>query len=323
MILTDLDPDQLPPLRSPLAKPRKSRVLLDTNIANYSYRSGDGSVFERLLQGLVTHQLTHWAGVDLTVTPVQTLELLGAGVPEIEIKVRATEGVWPSALFAAVLEEALVQFEGHSKLAPDRLMARAQDLRQHIPENGLALFDMWVTRPCGQPDFATKLAEVLAWDAACAWPYPRKIVPGIERYLASLMIRPGSAHLSRFRLAKRMWEIFYSHARDSVPGANDLVEAGRRAMKIKSRGDILDCDLIHRACFGDDDRDVLVLTCDRPEIVEHRIAIYKGMVENAAAMAVDVPNHLLPAVSAGAVACCEPNGTITDVFLVQAVPTSV
>jgi hypothetical protein len=195
--------------------------------------------------------------VEFAVSPLQTLELLGTGLPKAEIKTVATKGVFPCVLFAEVLYEALAFFETHPRLASDFLRARAKELRQHIPEEGWLLFDMWVTAPCERPDFTKRVAEVLAWDTACGWLYPRKIVPGMERYLASLMIRSGSPHLSRVRLAKRMWDIFYTHCRDSVPDAKELVETGQKAMKIKSRGDVLDCDLIHRACFGDDDQDVL------------------------------------------------------------------
>ena len=81
MIIADPNPDQLPPLRLPVSSPRKSRVILDTNIANYAYRSVDGSVFRRIHHGLMIHLLAHWSHVEFAVSPLQTLELLGTGLP--------------------------------------------------------------------------------------------------------------------------------------------------------------------------------------------------------------------------------------------------
>ena len=153
--------------------------------------------------------------------------------------------------------------------------------------------------------------------------FPKSRKQEIDNALAVLLLVPGQSQLSRFRIAKRLWDVFYAKGRKVVPQAAEAIEAANRAMQLKTRRDFLDCDLYHLACFGWFDADVTVLTCDPADSIINRIAVYKGIVESVATNAPDLPKDRLPAVRVGIIARCEPTGEITHIFPVQEVPTIV
>lgn len=151
--------------------------------------------------------------------------------------------------------------------------------------------------------------------------FPNAVSRDVDHALATLLLAPGQSELSRFRIAKRMWDQFYANARHYVPNAAGAISVANKAMQLKTRRDFLDCDIYHLACFGWHDADVTILTCDPPDSILNRIAVYKGMVNAAASRALDVPEDRFPLLRAGIIARCEPNGEITHIFPIQEIAT--
>jgi hypothetical protein len=79
--------------------------------------------------------------------------------------------------------------------------------------------------------------------------------------------------------------MFFTRKAESSCRRLSGIEAANKEMQLKTRRDFLDCDLYHIACFGWFGADVTVLTCDPPDSIMNRIAVYKGMVESVAANA--------------------------------------
>lgn len=313
-----------PSLRLRNAPPStKRRMLLDTNIMQYAINSPSGAVIRRLNAEIENARLAEDPECGLCMTPFQLLEVLGTVMPEIGVISRPSKGQTTRELFYRVFNEARARYYALPELSQERLVERARERRSYLPDDSHSLFDACITQPCDQDELTAQIASVLAWDYALKGVYPKAATRGVDRDLAILLLVPGQSHLSRFRIAKRLWDGFYAKARHLIPEAAEAITAANKAMRLKTRRDFLDCDIYHLACFGWFDCDVTVLSCDPPESILGRIAVYKGMVEAAAAIATEIGTEKLPPLRSGIIARCEPTGEITHVFPVQVVPTIV
>ncbi len=317
-------PTELPPpsLKLSCARPADRRtMILDTNIMNYAITGPSGAVIEKLNSEIEAARIVEGVGFGFCMTPFQILEVLGTPLPELGAIPKVKIGHSAADVVGAVVDDTLAAYRALPELSQPRLAARARERRSYLPIQGHALFDLCVLGPLDQPDMAGQIASALAWDHALKASYPKAIARDVDMFLTTLLLVRGNPHISRFRVAKRLWDVFYARGRKLVPEAADAIEKANLAMRLKSRRDFLDCDLIHLACFGRNEDDVVVLTCDPPDTILARIAVYKGMVEAAAGMGPTLdPNHL-PPIRAGLIVRCEPNGTISHIFPVQRVPT--
>jgi hypothetical protein len=313
-----------PSLKLGIAAPADRQfMILDTNIMNFAVTSPGGEVVKKLNAEIESAQVVRAETFGFCMTPFQTLEVLGTKLPEIALVPKYQKGQSASDLVGSVIDEATAAYLALPELSQEVLEARATERRSYLPEEGTELFDLCILGPLGRADLRSQIASALAWDHGLKAIYPKAIARDVDTFLASLLLVKGHSNISRFRVAKRLWDGFYARARTLVPSAADEIDKAARAMKLKSRRDFLDCDLIHLACFGWFDEDVIVLTCDPPETILVRIAVYKGMVEAVAANAPDLDTHDLPMVRAGLIVRCERDGSISHIFPVQRVPTIV
>lgn len=314
----------IPRLRLPLAPPASRRLMiLDTNIMQYAITSPGGTVIHRLNKEIESARIAEAAETGFCMTPFQILEVLGTVFPDVSVTTQPSKGLTPRQLLDQVINEARAKYAALPQLAQSSLAARAVERRSYLPKEAHALFDVCITGPCSQTDLTLQIASSLAWDYGLKRVFPKSVTQEINNELAVLLLVSGQSQLSRFRIAKRLWDVFYAKSRKLVPQAVEGIDAANKAMQLKTRRDFLDCDLYHMACFGWFDADVTVLTCDPAESIINRIAVYKGMVESVAANAPDLSEDQLPAVRLGIIARCEPTGEITHIFPVQRVSTIV
>ena len=322
-----LDPSAIfpePSLRLGKAPPAQRRLMiLDTNIMQYAITSPGGAVIHRLNDEIEKTRIADAAEFGFCMTPFQIIEVLGTVLPDIGVAATPINGQSLRQVLDQVVDDARATFAALPELSQECLAGRARERRSYLPEEAHALFDKCITAPCAQPDLTLQIASVLAWDYGVKSVFPKDVAPEVDRSLALLLLVPGLSQLSRFRIVKRMWDHFYAKARHSVQDAASAIHVANKAMQLKTRRDFLDCDIYHLACFGWFDSDVTVLTCDPPDSILNRIAVYKGMVEAVAANAPDIPDDRLPLLHAGIIARCEPSGEITHIFPVQRIPTIV
>lgn len=321
------------PLKSPSSPLRlvnapsapRRLILLDTNIMQYAITSEKGAVIQRLNLELEKLHKSRTTEFGLLMTPFQLLEVLGVSIPNVSVSHEQSKEQSAHQIFDEVTKDAEKKFIDLSVLSQENLKTRASERRSYLPKEAHALFDTCITTPCEQPDLTRQLASLLAWDYGVKHIVSISATRETEQLLATLMITPGRSYLSRFRIAKRFWDLFYSsvHRHIMEKSTSEALQVANKAMRLKTTRDFLDCDIYHIACFGWFESDVTVLTCDPPESILNRVAAYKGMVEAVAAIAPDVPTNRLPMLRAGVIARCDPNGEITQVFPVQAIPTIV
>lgn len=309
-------------LRYALPSPRRM-MILDTNVMNYAITSPGGAVIQKLKREIAVAKLVEAPTFGFCMTPFQVLEVLGLTFPELGVVPKAQKGMAAGNVVGMVVDQTLAAYLALPELSQTSLAARARERRSYLPVDGQALFDVCIMAPVEQSDVAAQVASTLAWDHALKATYPKAIAREVEYFLATLLLVSGHSHISRFRVAKRLWDSFYARGRTLNPEAAEAIAMANKAMRLKTRRDFLDCDLIHLACFGRFEDDVVVLTCDPADTILARIAVYKGMVEAVAASGPTLDPQHLPSIRAGLIVRCEPDGAISHVFPVQGVPTIV
>lgn len=223
MTVAMLDPPAFfpePSLRIRPAPPAQRRLMiLDTNIMQYAITSPDGAVIHRLNAEIKKSRIADAAEFGFCMTPFQLLEVLGIAVPDIGIAIKPIKGQSPRQLLDQVFNDARVKFAAFPELSQESLARRAHERRSYLPDQAHALFDTCIAAPCSQPDLSHQIASVLAWDYGLKSVFPKDVAREVDRSLAVLLLVPGLSHLSRFRIAKRMWDHFYAKARHWVPNA--------------------------------------------------------------------------------------------------------
>ena len=287
---------------------------------HYMITGERGKVIKMFNDCLSKYGLIRSKKTSFCMTPFQLMEVLGIQLKEVRVIPRHNKGEIAREVIGRVVDETLEQYIQLPELSQYSLEARARDRRKYVQFESLDLYDMCVLHPTLQVDVGSHIASSLAWDNALKATYPKSIATEVDQFLCALLLTKGHDNISRFRVAKRMWSKLYGRSLKMFPDSSAEINQANKAMRLKTRKDFLDCDLIHLACFGWFGEDVLVATCDPPETVLWRLAVYKGMV---AAVPTTISQSGLPKVRHGIIVTCNPDGAITHIFQAQTVPTIV
>jgi hypothetical protein len=208
-------------------------MILDTNIMQYAIASSGGTVIHRLNAEIERTRIAEAAETGFCMTPFQILEVLGTVVPDIGVPTQPSKGQSRRQLLDQVINEARAKYAALPQLAQSSLAARAVERRSYLPEEGHALFDLCITGPCSQTDLTLQIASSLAWDYGLKSVFSKSIAKEIDNSLAPLLLVMGHSQLSRFRIAKRLWDVFYAKGRKLMPQAVEGLK--RRTKRCSSR----------------------------------------------------------------------------------------
>lgn len=90
------------------------------------------------------------------------------------------------------------------------------------------------------------------------------------------------SRFSKFRIIKRLWDNSYYGLEKSKIFEIGYIKNLNDSMKVKSKEDFLDCEIIHFSCIGDcvegKFNPVFSFTQDKKSIVINRIVVYKSMI---------------------------------------------
>lgn len=216
-------------------------------------------------------------------------------------EVRTFRGTPPPYLFegpvgAHSLEDALAHYTNHyaqcDQLQQESLLSKAQEKEEFTDPFSLNMWRNISSDFLQHEGFADYLQTALAFDAVCK---DRPTGKDNENAYYNELIANGFftepreiRNLSKFRLAKRLWDSAWNRMSQTTKNQPVMIEA-QRAMSIKNQADYLDCDIIHASILGHEDPEGLInrvtsLTCDDPNVPITRIGIYKGLVSYARAL---------------------------------------
>ena len=296
--------------------------FLDNNIFNFAVMGAGGAVIAELNRGIAQFPELRQPDTAFCMTPFTLLEALGTKLPDISVKPSWPNGRATRDVVSDVVVRAKQSYLAAPELAQAAIVQRIQERRSFVPVECYDLFDLCVTNPGSRAETPVEIANVLAWDHALKASYPKEKQAEIRTFFMTIIVAARAAPLiSRFRIVKRLWDEFFRMRALHTVGAEKGIEGANRAMRLKTTRDFVDCDLLHLACFGWGDHDVVAFTCDSPEAICQRVSVYKGIIALAREWAAQIDPAELPQLRDGRIAFCQPDGKITKLVRILDLPT--
>jgi hypothetical protein len=296
--------------------------FLDNNIFNYAVMGAGGSVIQELNRSIAQFPELHQPDTAFCMTPFTLLEALGTKLPDISVKALWPKGVATRDVISDVVGRAKQSYLALPELTQAAIVQRIQERRSFVPVECRDLFDICVTNPGSRTETPVEIANVLAWDYALKGSYPKDRQAEIRTFFMTIIVAARATPLiSRFRIVKRLWDEFFKMKALHAASAKEGIVRANRAMRLKTTRDFVDCDLLHLACFGWGDHDVVAFTCDPPEAICQRVSVYKGFIALAREWADQIDPAQLPQLRDGRIAFCQPDGNITKLVRILDLPT--
>lgn len=296
--------------------------FLDNNIFNYAVMGAGGAVIQELNRSIAQFPELQQPDTAFCMTPFTLLEALGTKLPDISVKPLWPKGAATRDVISDVVGRAKQSYLALPELTQAAISQRIHERRSFVPVECRDLFDICVTNPGSRAETPVEIANVLAWDYALKGSYPKDRQAEIRTFFMTIIVAARAASLiSRFRIVKRLWDEFFKMKALHAVGAKEGIERANRAMRLKTTRDFVDCDLLHLACFGWGDHDVVAFTCDPPEAICQRVSVYKGIIALARGWADQIDPAELPQLRDGRIAFCQPDGSITKLVRILDLPT--
>ena len=191
----------------------------------------------------------------LELTPMAFLAAIGVTPPRQETfplpaaVLKSGESLMATTFIAKFIEP---RFREAPELKPDFLKERVEELREATPAAAYDLFDLCLTRVVSQEGFESLILRQLAFDFLYRYPFPDALREDIFHFLCASLFGTGDtvAGLSKMRMIKALWDRAYPRLLRANPGARGELQALDREMKLRTRKDFLDWELIHHAVLG-------------------------------------------------------------------------
>ena len=191
----------------------------------------------------------------LELTPMALLAVLGVELPQPETfplpaaVLKSGESLMATSLVAKLAEP---RFREAPELQPDFLRKRAEEMRQATPPSARDLFDLCVTRVVSGEGFETPFIRQLSFDHLYRFPFPDVLREEIFHFLCASLFGTGDtvAGMSKMRIVKVIWDRAYPRLLKANPGARGEIQALDREMKLRTRKDFLDWELVHHSVLG-------------------------------------------------------------------------
>jgi hypothetical protein len=222
----------------------------------------------------------------LMLTPATLLEAIGVvpPTPNLRLPANLLRSEQSQEIMEFLLDGALRFYEGHPAMSKDVLVSRAEKQRSFVAPEAEPLFDICVARIVSSADFEKHVHTMLSFDYLYKYDYPSVVRADMHKLFVPhfFMKNEMISGLAKFRLGKQLWDVALREMERSFSGQPDFEEA-RKAMQIKTRRDLLDCDLVHLLCLGvthdGASYPVAAFTTDDAKSILPRIAVYKGILE--------------------------------------------
>jgi hypothetical protein len=220
----------------------------------------------------------------LELTPLAFLAAIGVEPPQLDTfplpaaVLKSGESLMATSLIAKLVEP---RFRESPELQPDFLRKRVDELRQAAPPAAHDLFDLCVTRVVADDGFETLILRQLAFDFLYRFPFPDVLREEIFHFLCASLFGTGDtvAGMSKMRIIKVQWDRAYPRLLKANPGARGEIQALDREVKLRTRADFLDWELIHHSVLGCEAgkgfRPVTAFTPDSAERLRARAIAYK------------------------------------------------
>lgn len=259
--------------------------LLDTNFYNNLKKSNE--VLFNFTDSIKKHPVL--SNLDFndnfsSYTPFSIIEYLGIVIPLPSIRLPKQEFQSPKTYLKAfkfVKKEAEEFFLNLEKIQPHKLTEEVKKNKKFSCNHTSKLPDIIHTAT-----FHEHLVNALVFDYVSKFQFPKNLQRSIFHYILLPMVfekENETSRFNKFRIIKRIWENTYKSLVDETDIPNDFLKELNDSMKLKNKGDNLDCDIIHFSTVGDcingEYKPVFTFTCDDKETIINRVFVYKSMLQ--------------------------------------------
>jgi hypothetical protein len=259
--------------------------LLDTNLFRQATKSPGNQLLRNLIPGLQSRLGLEFGTGSLTairVSPFALLEALGI-VPTMPAKLGADFATHsPKEIFKKLFDDACAFFRIQPELQSDYLRQKHDEQLGYINAEAVPLFEVCVTGILNRGlDLTEVFASFLATDYLFKYEFKRDEFIAMGQLLAASFFTdfPEQAPASRFRLSMQMFNLLRANLQ-SQPDYETLAAA----LKIKSKRDFLDTDIVQEIAYGFPHESVrhrvVALTFDNADVLKSR-AIWHRQAGNA------------------------------------------
>jgi hypothetical protein len=253
----------------------------ETTEAHYNFFSS--KIFD-ILCGSVSDKSS------FTVSLATILEAIGIKPPHLSgivIPANLTKNCEPEAIIEWLRQEFHQFYLSKPELSPHELREAVERQRNHCSSEGIRFFDMCVTRIVELPTFHQSLLSFLEFDAIQKFDFPKVVKDQMHCFMTIFYIFRGDLKIrnaSKFRLVKQLWKNIYpATVRRLNSAAKSELDAMNKIVMVKNQTDYLDCDLVHQAVFGIEQKNgferVHCFTLENLDVVQLRIRAYKGFIQ--------------------------------------------
>jgi hypothetical protein len=220
----------------------------------------------------------------LELTPMAFLAALGVDPPQLDTfplpaaVLKSGESLMATSLIAKLVEP---RFREAPELQPDHLRKRVAELREATEPAAHDLVDLCMTSVVSREGFETLILRQLSFDFLYRFPFPDVLRDEVFHFLCASLFGTGDtvAGMSKMRIIKVIWDRAYPRLLKANPGARGEIQALDREMKLRTRKDFLDWELVHHAVLGCEAdngfRPVTAFTPEPGEKIRARAIAYK------------------------------------------------
>ncbi len=307
--------------------------LFDNNLYRQLTTSPNGLALKNFNNAIDKYEITKKIAsrpIAFRMTPFTIMEALGitAPNPPISIPRHLNSGKKLRELLDYVISEAKSFYYSSPNLKKQYFLDKAQEQMKFTSFEATAFEKICILDPLNDDNFEDYIVLCLAFDFLYKFEFPKEIqLQALHTYFIPTFFINDSfvAGLSKFRIAKKLWDIAYPSLLKKSDYSNETIEKMNGSMRLKKLKDYLDCELVHMLSVGDYTKNtyqpVVAFTCDDGQNVINRIMTYKSIIELFINLLDDVVygefKSTIQSWQQGVLVICNMDGTFKDVIEVN------
>lgn len=261
--------------------------LFDNNVFDNLCKSKESINITNYLDSIYTQPiLRQIKKYSLMYTPFSILEALSINIPypqNIMIEKNILKTKDAENIATLIFQSSLNYYKEEKCLSLENINKKLEQEYKQVNDKSHWLFDNTVFNIIKNEQFLIETLKALSMDYTIKYDYPREIRAIMNGFFALQFFidAPVSNSISKFRLAKKLWDYYYQ--KEKYKKSINDIRIPNKAMSLKRNKDYLDGDLIHYLCFGmkseGETYRTVIFTSDSKDNLIFRISVYKWIID--------------------------------------------
>jgi hypothetical protein len=282
--------DPMPRRRPRIREAPAMRYLMDNHLFRHLIAAGHEEALAAFRASVAKHGLSAEEELPaLKLSPLGFLDVTGIEPPHYDpfpLPPKVLKGGESLMATTVVVKLVVERYREAAEIKPEVFRKRVEEMRQATPEWAWDLFDLVLTRFVEREGFQEEVYSQLAFDYMYKFPFPEVLREEIFDFLCASLFAAGEtvSGLSKMRMIKVIWDRAYERLLKRNPAERAEVQALDREMRLWSRQDFLDWEVIHYATLGHAGKGqiqpVTSFALDSAERLKARVVAYKSALRS-------------------------------------------